>query len=249
MRIEFEGQTVLVTGATRGIGKCLADDFAGLGANLLLTGTRADQIEALNRSAREAGEKKRYYCVDFLDRDSTERFLEALAEHDRIDVCINNAGINRIDYLHETRLEDLDDIVNVNLKAPFRIIRQISGVMKNNRYGRIVNISSVWGVISKEKRSIYSSTKFGIRGLTVAASNELARYNILVNSVSPGFVLTELTKQILSKEEMECFAGQVPVGRLASPEEISKVVLFFSSRLNTYVTGQNIVVDGGFVNV
>lgn len=250
MKIDFEGQVVLVTGATRGIGRQIADDFAELGAELILTGTHEKEIEALNRDIVEFGDaKKQYYCADFLDANSTEKFLDELRDYSRIDVCVNNAGINRIDYIDETKTEDWDDIIAVNLKAPFLVTREISKIMKKNAYGRIVNISSIFGSISREKRSIYSSSKFGLRGLTVASSNELAKYNILVNTVSPGFVLTELTKSILSNEEMTELASQVPIKRLATPDEISKAVLFLASGFNTYITGQDIIVDGGYVNV
>jgi len=128
-------------------------------------------------------------------------------------------------------------------------MREISRKMKKNRYGRIVNISSIFGVISREKRSIYSASKFGLRGLTVAASNELAKHNIMINTISPGFVLTDLTRSILSQNEMDELAEQIPAKRLANPDEISRVVLFIASSLNTYITGQNIVVDGGYINV
>ncbi len=146
-------------------------------------------------------------------------------------------------------MEDFDDIMAVNLKAPFMITRVVAKIMKKNGYGRIVNISSIFGHISREKRSIYSTTKFGLRGLTVAASNELARYNVLVNSVSPGFVLTELTEKILTEEERAEIKSRIPAGRFALPEEISKAVLFLASSLNTYIAGQDIIVDGGYVNV
>ena len=137
----------------------------------------------------------------------------------------------------------------VNLRVPFLIMRQVSKLMKKNGYGRIVNISSIWGVISREQRSIYSSSKFGIRGMTVAAANELARYNVLVNSVAPGFVLTDMTRTILGEKQMQELAEQVPAKRLATPEDISWPILFLASPFNTYIVGQNIVVDGGFVNV
>ena len=169
--------------------------------------------------------------------------------YERIDVCINNAGINRINYIDETLLEDWDDIITVNLKAPFMVIREIAKTMKNNKYGRIVNIASIFGVVSRIKRSIYSASKFGLRGLTLSAANELARYNILVNSVSPGFVSTELTKSILTKEEMSKLVDEIPAGRLAKPDEISRVVIFLASSLNTYIVGQNIIADGGYINV
>lgn len=250
MNIDFRGQTVLITGATRGMGKQFADDFAGLGANLILTGTDEDQIDKLNREVKHDKQiSKRYYAVDFTSINSTEAFIEVIDTYQKIDVCINNAAINRINFIDETLLKDWKDMLNVNLEAPFMITRAVSKIMKKNRYGRIINIASIFGVISKAKRSIYSTTKFGLQGLTTTSAIELAPYNILVNSVSPGFVLTKLTKSILSEEEMKNLALQVPIGRFAEPEEISRVVLFMASSLNTYLTGQNIVVDGGFVDV
>lgn len=250
MKIDFQGQVVLVTGATRGIGKQIADDFATLGAEVIITGTNKEQIDVLNKVAvGDKTVKKKYLAVDFTDKESMKWFLAEISNYDRIDVCINNAGINRINYIDEILDEDWNDILAVNLEAPLFINREFSKIMKKNNYGRIVNISSIFGVISKEKRVLYSISKFGIRGLTIASSIELAKHNILVNSVSPGFVHTELTESILSKQEMDEFAKQVPIGRFAKPEEISKVVLFLSSKYNTYITGQNIIVDGGFVNV
>ncbi len=250
MKIDFQDQTVLVTGATRGMGKQFADDFAKLGADLILTGTDKDKIETLNREARRDKQSSRkYYAVDFANAESTKAFIEAIDAYQKIDVCINNAGINRINFIDETLIEDWKEILAVNLEAPFMITRAVSRLMKKNRYGRIINIASIFGIISKAKRSIYTTTKFGLHGLTVTAAIELAPYNVLVNSVSPGFVLTELTKSILSEAEMEDLARQVPMGRFAEPDEISRVVLFLASSLNTYLTGQNIVVDGCFVNV
>jgi 3-oxoacyl-[acyl-carrier protein] reductase len=250
MKIDYQGQTVLVTGATRGMGQQFAADFARLGANLILTGTNKDEIETLNREAKHNRQaSKTYYAVDFTNAESTEAFIEVIGSYPKIDVCINNAGINRINFIDETLTDDWKDIMRVNLEAPFMITRAVSQLMKRNRYGRIINIASIFGVISKAKRSIYTTTKFGLRGLTVTSAIELAPYNVLVNSVSPGFVLTELTKRILTEEEMKNLASQVPMNRFATPDEISRVVLFLASSLNTYLTGQNIVVDGGFINV
>lgn len=250
MNIRFDNMVVLVTGATRGIGKQIAYDFSELGARLILTGTHQEEIDDLNKKLELAGNtQKKYLCVDFSDGKSTETFLKTLKDFRRIDVCVNNAGINRIDYIEQTRIEDWDDIITVNLKAPFLIIREVAKMMKMNGYGRIINMSSIFGLISKEKRSIYSTSKSGLRGLTSACSNELARYNILVNTVSPGFVLTDLTREILSSQDISDLAVQVPMGRLATPADISKTVLFLASSFNTYITGQNLIVDGGFVNV
>ncbi len=250
MKIDFRGKTALVTGATGGIGKQIADDLASLGADLILTSSNKEQVAALSKEVNRAGNvSKKWILVDFLNKESRHAFLDEIATIEKIDICINSAGINRINYIDETLLDDWHDITAVNLEAPFLITRAISRIMKANGYGRIVNIASIWGVISKAKRSIYTTTKFGLRGLTTTSAIELAPYNILVNSVSPGFVLTELTKRILTEEEMTQLASQVPIGRFAEPEEISRVVLFLASSLNTYLTGQNIIVDGGFVDV
>jgi NAD(P)-dependent dehydrogenase (short-subunit alcohol dehydrogenase family) len=250
MNIDFTGQTALVTGGTKGIGKQIADDLVALRADVILTGSNPDQIAHLNREAEKAGRKSyNYMAVDFTDQNSTKRFIDKLSSMQKIDVCINNAGINRINFIDETLVSDWHDIAAVNLEAPFLITRAVSRIMKSNGYGRIVNISSIFGVISKTKRSLYSMSKFGLQGLTIASSIDLAPYNVLVNAVSPGFVLTELTQRILSKEEMDKLEAQVPLGRFAQPEEISKAVLFLASRHNTYITGQNIIIDGGFVNV
>lgn len=250
MKIDFSGQVVLVTGATRGIGRRLAEDFGSLGAELILTATKKEELEVLCKEEKAfRGVKIANLGVNFLDRDSLGSFLQALGRMDRIDVCINNAGINRINYLDETQEEDWDDILAVNLKAPFMIMRAVSRLMKRHRYGRIVNVASIFGVVSREKRSVYSASKFGLRGLTVSGSNELARHNIFVNTVSPGFVRTDLTARILSEQEIAELTEQIPARRFATPDDISRVVLFLASSLNTYLTGQNVIVDGGFVNV
>jgi 3-oxoacyl-[acyl-carrier protein] reductase len=250
MDIGFRNKTVLVTGATRGIGRQLADDFEKLGANLILTGTRAEEIERLNedQKGKSSEQNVTYYCVDLSNEGSLLNFVQELRKYERIDVCVNNAAINRINYIYDTLYTDWDDILNVNLRAPFVILHSVSQIMKRNGYGRIVNIASIFGVISRQKRAIYSASKSGLVGLTRAAALDLAPHNILVNCVSPGFVLTELTRQILTEAEIKDLTASVPLGRMAVPEDISKAVLFLSSELNTYITGQNIIADGGYVN-
>ena len=121
--------------------------------------------------------------------------------------------------------------------------------LQTNHYGRIVNIASIFGSISREKRSVYTMTKYALRGLTVTSSLELAKYDVLVNAVLPGFVLTDLTKKNLTEEERVTLSEQIPCKRMATPQDISNVVIFLSSKYNTYLTGQSITVDGGYVNV
>lgn len=248
MQIDFTGKTVLVTGATRGIGAAIAGEFRAAGADLILTGTKPDEIDALNRAGKPE-DRTRYIQVDFANEESVSVFLEELARCEHIDVVVNNAGTNRISLVEETSTEDYDLLTEVNLRAPYLICRQVIPGMKAAGYGRIVNIASIWGVITKAGRSIYTLTKHGLVGLTKTLAVELATYKILVNAVSPGFTLTELTKSTLSEAEMQAIVEQIPIKRFAQPEEMARVVLFLASDLNSYITGQNIVVDGGFVNV
>ena len=245
MKIDLKDKIALVTGATRGIGKDIAEEFGRCGAELISTGTRQDLVDSLNKNKKKM-DKRTYHCVDFTKKESLERFLKALQAYQRIDICVNNAGINRLNYVDETKTEDWEDMVNVNLRAPYMLIRHLSKLMKKNKYGRIINISSIFGVVSKERRSIYTTTKFGLHGMTVTAALELAPHHILVNTVSPGFIQTDMTEKNLSKEEREQLAKEIPVKRLGMPQDIASVVAFLASSLNTYITGQNIVVDGGF---
>ena len=250
MQLDFAGRTVLVTGATRGIGAAIADAFRDANANLIVTGTNPDAIAELNRQAKADGiENIRYLAVDFSDSASLDAFLGAIDKEERIDVCVNNAGINRVNSIDEILVEDLDAVLDVNLRAPFLVCRSVTRLMKKAGYGRIVNIASIWSVISMPGRSVYAATKSGLVGMTKTLAAELGASNILVNAVSPGFVETEMTASTLSQDERRALASQVPMNRFAQPEEIAKVVLFLASDQNTYLTGQNIVVDGGFVSV
>lgn len=249
MTFEFKGKTILITGATRGIGKKIADDLSLLGANLLLTGTNPEQIKYLNDEAAKQGLKRTYFCVDLQDSASMKSFISALKSYSLIDGLVNNAGINRLNSVTDALDSDWDDMIRVNLSAPFMLIKELSGGMIKSGYGRIVNIASIFSTISKERRAVYSATKFGLHGLTVGSSNDLARYNILVNTLSPGFVMTDLTRKNLSENERNELAKQVPMNRLADVQDISNVAIFLLSELNCYLTGQNIIVDGGFTNV
>ena len=223
MKINFYNKKILITGGTRGIGKQIATDMLGAGGKVFITGTKKVEIKG----------------CEFLNKIS---LLD-------IDILINNAGINRIDSISDLNLKDLSDIIHVNLITPIEIIQAVISNMKNKRYGRIVNISSVFGNVSKEKRISYSSSKFGLKGATLAIASEVAKFNILVNCVSPGFTLTDLTKQILKDDGIKEIELSIPIGRLAEVQDISKVVLFIASDLNSYISGQDIIVDGGFVNV
>ncbi|HOH28084.1 MAG TPA: SDR family NAD(P)-dependent oxidoreductase [Candidatus Hydrogenedentes bacterium] len=250
MKVNFKEQTVLVTGATRGIGAAIAKAFETGGASLLLTGTNADQIKALNdENAAKNIWHIRWLQADFSSATGTERFLEMLARETPVQVLVNNAGTNRLNPIDQVTTQDLDALLSINLRAPLLLCREVGRTMKEAHYGRIINIASIWSVITKPGRVVYTATKTGLAGMTKTVAADLAPYGVLVNAVSPGFINTELTKTTLLREEQEQLAAQVPLGRFAEPEEIARVVLFLASRENSYLTGQNIVVDGGFTCV
>jgi 3-oxoacyl-[acyl-carrier protein] reductase len=246
--LDFTNKTVLITGATRGIGKSMAEHFDVCQAKLILTGTNKNQVVELNKKAKDDGKDHHYFAVDFSDKDQTFNFIKNLDAFDVIDVCVNNAGINRVNLVEDAQEEDWNDMMNVNLKAPFLLIQYLSKKMKANGYGRIVNVASIFSIVSSVKRSTYSATKFGLHGLTVSTSLEFAKHNVLINTISPGFIETDLTKQNLSDQEQKELADAVPAKRFGKVDEIAKTVLFLTSDLNTYLTGQNIVVDGGYIN-
>jgi 3-oxoacyl-[acyl-carrier protein] reductase len=250
VQIDYTDKVALITGATRGIGEAIAERFREAGAHLLLTGTDPKQIDRLNkRIDHEIEPLTEFLHADFSDPHSTESFINKISSYPQIDICINNAGTNRINLLTQTATADYDLLMDINLRAPFMLCRTLGEKMKRNGYGRIVNIASIWSVVTRPGRSIYAITKTGLTGLTRTLAVELASHNVLVNAVSPGFTMTELTKKSLSKKEKDTLMASVPAGRFAEPAEIANLVLFLASEMNTYITGQNIVIDGGFTNV
>ena len=223
----FDKKIALITGSTRGIGKQIANDIEKEGGKVITTGT---------------------HNLDFLNKKKTNEFFEKIdKDYEKIDVLVNNAGINFIDYIYDYKEENFEKLVNVNLKGVYLLTKLVSKKMIKNKYGRIVNISSIFGTTTLTKRSIYSMTKSGIEGLTRGMALDLAEYNILANSVAPGFTLTDLTKRVLGKDGIKKIEKEIPVKRLASTKDISNTVLYFASDLNSYITGQNIIVDGGYV--
>ena len=249
MVIDFTGKTALVTGATRGIGKAIADTLWQSGAEVYLTGTKQEEIDRLNEEVKvKEIERKHYLCVDLSDEFSVKRFLMELDEIERIDICVNNAGINIVRDFCEVPFEEFMKVQRVNVFGPRQILNVIVPKMKANRYGRIVNIASIWSVINRPGRSSYGISKNAIHGLTKALSVELAEYGIMVNSVSPGFTMTELTKNTNTPEQLVELGNKVAARRLADPQEQANVVAFLCSEQNSYMTGQNLVVDGGYTN-
>jgi 3-oxoacyl-[acyl-carrier protein] reductase len=235
----LEGKAALVTGGTRGIGAAIATQLHSDGAAVIVTGTRAGGT---------APDGCRYLPVDFSDAAAAESFAAAIAAQE-IDILINNAGINRIAPFAEIDAADFDRIHLVNVRAPFLLCRALLPVMRRKGWGRILNISSIFGVISKEFRASYSASKFGLEGMTAALAAEVAADGVLANCVAPGFVDTELTRQILGETGIADLVARIPIKRLATADEIAAFVVWLAGPENTYISGQTLVIDGGFTNV
>ena len=222
--IRFDGKKALVTGSSRGIGKSIADFLETGGAMVKRTSTKD---------------------VDFSDIESTNLFIESIKK-ETFDILINNAGICINNYLGDIKLEDFDKVQKVNLYSPFLVTQAVTNGMKERGYGRIVNISSIKGTGSSERRLSYTTSKSGINGMTRTLACDLAPYGILVNSISHGFTNTELTDSMLTQEDKEKLTQRIPLGRFGEVDEIARLVGFFVSDLNTFVTGQDIIIDGGY---
>ncbi len=183
--------------------------------------------------------------LDLRSNASIDAYLAALSVP--VEIVVNNAGINPLAAVTEVRACDLDEVLQVNVVAPLRLIAGLVPAMKAHGYGRIVNISSIFGAtVAKEHRVAYSASKAGIVGLTRALAVELASAGILVNAVAPGYVATELTRQNNTPQELEEIRKTIPLERLAEAREIAEVVAFLCSERNSYLTGQTVIVDGGF---
>ncbi len=216
----------LVTGGSRGIGKVIVEQLTEQGY----------EVYAPNRDE-----------LELAFAESIQAFVNAHAE-DGYDIIINNAGINDIHNIDEITDDEIERTMNINLIAPMKLLRAFVPAMKNKNYGKIVNVGSIWGVVSKGGRVMYSASKHGIHGITKTLAVELAPYNILVNTVCPGFTLTELTYKNNTPEQIADISQDIPMGRMAQPEEIADVICYLASEKNTYLTGQQITVDGGFTS-
>ena len=221
MNIDFSNKKILVTGGTKGIGKSISELLVSLGGDVVSINSKDCDFE----------------------KDDIAEFLKSNIDFDDVDILINNAGINKIDYFEDIIEDDFDRIMKVNVKAPMVISKYVIKNMVKNNWGRVVNISSVWGTKSIGQRTSYTTSKYAIKGMTKTMAIELANKNILVNSVSPGFTNTELTSKILSEKQKDNLIKKVPMDRMAEPSEIANVVAFLCSDFNTYITGQDIVVE------
>ncbi|MBL6945096.1 MAG: SDR family oxidoreductase [Rhodospirillales bacterium] len=231
-----ETRKALVTGGTKGIGRAIAERLRDDGATVTITGTKPDG---------DAPEGCAYLAVDFSDRAATLALAEKVAGMG-FDILVNNAGTNKVGPIEDYAVEDFERIMQVNVTAPFIMCKAVIPGMKKKGWGRIVNISSLWGIGAREHRQAYTASKFAIDGMTASIAAEVAEDGILANCVAPGFIRTELSITNLGEAGLAEMAKRVPVRRCGSVEEVAGTVAFLASDQNTYIAGQNIPVDGGF---
>ena len=242
----LRNKTALVTGAGRGIGKAIALELARQGAEIAILYAGNEQAAKDTTAQIEAlGSRAKAYCCDVKSfAETKECTAQALADFGKIDILVNNAGVTKDGLIPAMSEEAFDLVLNTNLKGAFHMIRHLSMPMIKNKGGRIVNITSVSGMMGNAGQANYASAKAGLIGLTKTVAKELASRGITCNAVAPGFVETDMTEK-LSEKVKDAALAQIPLKRMAKPEEIAKVVAFLCGDGAGYITGEIIKVDGG----
>lgn len=242
------GKVALVTGASRGIGKAIACKLAREGAKVIINynGSK-EKAEAVKSEIEAAGGQAEVYQCDVSDYTACETFIQTvIKEEGSLDILVNNAGITKDGLLMKMSEEDFDKVLDTNLKGAFNTIRFASRQMLKQKSGRIINMSSVVGVIGNAGQANYAASKAGVIGLTKAAARELASRGITVNTIAPGFIETDMT-DVLSDKVKEASEAQIPLGHFGKPEDVAAAAAFLASEEAGYITGQVLHVDGGMV--
>ncbi len=246
--MEFKGKVAIVTGASRGIGKAIAVSFAKAGATLVLCATN---IQLLEQVAAEisaiSGAKPLTFAFDIRNSKTIDEVVKkTLDTHERIDILVNNAGTTRDQLLAMMPEESWDDVLSINLKSAFLFTKAVTKAMIRARSGRIINIGSVIGLMGNAGQANYAASKAGLIGLAKSAAKELAKRNITVNVIAPGFIQTDMTRG-LGEKAQSALLEAIPLGRLGEPGDVADLALFLASDHSSYITGQVIQVDGGMV--
>lgn len=239
---DLTGRTALVTGASGGIGAAIARTLHRQGARLVLSGRRADALEAL---AAELAERATVVVADLASAEAAEDLVKAAGE---IDVLVNNAGLTRDNLALRLKDEDWAAVLETNLLAAFRLSRACLRGMMKRRWGRIVNVTSIVGVVGNPGQANYAASKAGLIGMSKSLAQEVASRNVTVNCVAPGFIATPMTEG-LSAAQQERLLGAIPAGRLGTPEDVAAAALYLASNEAAYVTGQTLHVNGGMAMI
>ena len=252
--MRFENQTAIVTGAGRGIGHAIALRLASDGARVACVSRSeenakrtADEINKIRQSGSDRADAAKHYAVDVADHAAVQKVGgQILQDFTRIDILVNNAGVTRDGLAMRMSVEDWDAVINTNLRGAFNFTQSILRALIKQRSGRIVNISSVIGLIGNAGQTNYAASKAGLIGFTKSLARELASRNITVNAIAPGFITTDMTAG-LSGEIKKTIQAQIPLGKTGTSEDIANAVAFLASAEAGYITGQVLCVDGGMV--
>ena len=244
----LNGKNIIVTGATRGIGREIALTLAKNGANLAINYRNLNSdLENLLNEIKSFGVDALAVKCDVSVLEEVNSFIEKVKSHyTTIDVLVNNAGITKDGLILRMKEEDFDDVLDVNLKGTFNTTKSVSSIMVKQKYGKIINISSVVGIAGNSGQCNYAASKAGVIGFSKSVARELSSRNINVNVVAPGYIDTDMTKNLPDKVKEEIIKS-IPMKRIGSPKEVANLVLFLSSNLSDYITGQVINVDGGML--
>lgn len=240
------GRVAIVTGASRGIGKAVAKALASEGATVIINyNGSAEAAEAVETDIRSQGGVAEAVKCNVADLAESESFVKGVTEkYGRVDILVNNAGITRDNLIVRMTEEEFNAVLDTNLKGAFHMIKHLGRTFMKQRYGKIINISSVSGIVGNAGQANYSASKAGLIGLTKSVARELASRNICVNAVAPGFIRTDMTDK-LPEAVRDNAVGQIPLKKMGRPEDVAQAVLFLARDASDYITGQVLCVDGG----
>jgi 3-oxoacyl-[acyl-carrier protein] reductase len=244
----LKGKTAIITGAGRGIGRAIALQFAQYGARVVLNYRNSiSQVEELLQIIRNAGGEAIAIRADIsIEAEAKQLVMEAIEEYKTLDILVNNAGINKDNLLIRMSEEEFDKVIDINLKGTFFCMKHAAQVMLKQRFGKIINISSVVGIAGNMGQTNYAASKAGVIGMTKTAARELSSRGITVNAVAPGFIETDMTESLPDKIK-EASIAAIPLGRFGNANEVAAAVSFLASEAANYITGQVLQVDGGMI--